>query len=108
MGQENARVTKVTKGIERVFNIGNFESIRISIHAEDEIEWSTIEERKEKLERVTKNLINDFNKSKEDIMSAFSAHEKKGFYENKLEKKEEQKKVSTSEFDSLVEEAKGE
>ncbi|MFW6172293.1 MAG: hypothetical protein ACOC5T_00915 [Elusimicrobiota bacterium] len=96
--QTKPRVTKVTKGIERVYNIGNYESVRVIETLEETIEWSSIEERQTKLKNINKHLVADFNITKNDLFVGLGMSEKKAFGK---EKANDKVTVSDDVFDGL-------
>lgn len=96
--QSKPRTTKVTKGIERVYNIGNYESVRVIETLEETIEWSTIEERQTKLKNINKHLVADFNVTKKELFAGLGMSEKKAFGK---EKSDNNATVSDDVFDGL-------
>jgi hypothetical protein len=77
------RNTKVIKGIERTLNTGKYESIRISVSFEEEIVWTTLDERQKKIDAISKHVINDFQKTKSEVCQSLGLEEKKAFGNNK-------------------------
>jgi len=72
---DSPRKTLVVKTITRKYNLGNFESIDISISHNQEIEWKDQEERSKKSDALTKLLIKDFEKSRDTIFFDLSESE---------------------------------
>lgn len=55
--------TKVRKGVGRKIQPKQFESLEISVAYEDVINWDTVEERQEKLDKISELAIIDFEKT---------------------------------------------
>jgi hypothetical protein len=67
MSELNKRKSVLTKSIRRTFNLGNFQSLEISLSTQEEVEWTDIKEREEKSSKVTKILLKDFEKTKDEV-----------------------------------------
>jgi hypothetical protein len=102
MAEENVeRKSKIVKSVERVFTTQNkYETVRIGVSFEEEIVWSTPEERQKKLNSITTNLINDYDRTKNSVMEEMGLQEKKAYVESALNKKEDIV-VNENVFDSL-------
>lgn len=50
----------VKKSILRKISTANYESLDISVEIEEEIEWTTIEERTNKTQKISQILLKDF------------------------------------------------
>lgn len=74
--------TVVTKKIGRKINTGQYESADIVIEAQDEIEWSSIEERDKKLHKLTQLAIKDFQDTFVEVTEALGIQEKRAFVKN--------------------------
>lgn len=57
------RKTVTRRRISRKIQPAQFESLEISVEVEDEFEWSTFQERDDKLSKHTKMVLDDFNHS---------------------------------------------
>ena len=71
--------TIATKRIGRKIQPRSFESAEIMIETQDEIEWSTIEEREEGLANLTKLAIADFDETYAEVSRVLGIEEKKAF-----------------------------
>ena len=74
--------TSATKRIGRKIQPRQFESVDISIECQDEIEWSTIDERSAKLTKLTNLAINDFNETFAQVCEALGIEDKRAFVHN--------------------------
>jgi len=77
MADEQVRTSKIVKSIERVINLGNYESLRIHCGVEETIEWKDQAERDKKVENWNKLLIQDFKKTEKMAMASLGAAESK-------------------------------
>jgi len=73
------RYSRIKKSIERIYNIAPYESLKIVVGIEEEIQWETLKERRRKSEDWTKILTDDFNKTVQDIFKDQNVSEKKVF-----------------------------
>jgi len=73
------RSSRIKKSIERIYNIAPYESLKIVVGIEEEIQWETLKERRRKSEDWTKILTDDFNKTVQDIFKDQNVSEKKVF-----------------------------
>ena len=65
---EEKRKTKIRKEIARNVQTKQFESLRVSIEVEEEIEWSTLAEKEAKHQKVTEIAIKDFQQTFDAVM----------------------------------------
>lgn len=96
-----AKTSKISKSIERVINIGSYQSVRVSVHVEEEIEYKTDDEFRLKSEllsrKVSKDLVETISVAQEELN--IDSFEKKIFGKTKKTGVE----VSDDIFDSLDE-----
>jgi len=60
MSNEQVQKTQIRKRIERTIQTKQYESLHVYVEAEDTIEWTTEEEKKQKSEKLTAELVEDF------------------------------------------------
>jgi hypothetical protein len=62
---KKTRVSKITKSITRTFNTAKYESLVINVGYEEVVEWTegNMPERQDKSEKITKVLLDDFDKT---------------------------------------------
>jgi len=80
VNEQKVRVSTISKSVERIFNIAPYESLKVVVGIEEEIEWSDIDERKRKTKNWTKLLLNDFNETVEDVFGNQDVNESKVFH----------------------------
>jgi hypothetical protein len=79
------RVSKISKAIVRKYNVAQYETLEITVHHEDEIEWTTIEERQKKCVAAGKLLVDDFEKTRMAVFQELNESEKKAYFKNALD-----------------------
>ena len=57
------RKSKITKSISRKINTGPYETLQVSVGAEEEIEWDTLDERARKSDNLSKVVALDFQET---------------------------------------------
>lgn len=76
------RKSRISKSIERIFNIAQYESLKICVHIEEEIEWSSLSERNKKSDNWTKVLIEDFNTTVKAVFDNQKIESYKAFHKD--------------------------
>lgn len=79
------RKSKITKSIKRIYNVAQYESLEISVHYEDEIEWETPQERQTKSANISTLLLKDFETTRKQVFTELNASEKKAYFKNALD-----------------------
>ena len=79
------RKSKITKSIERTYNVAKFESLKIVINYEEEIEWDTTKDRQLKSNNISKLLLKDFKDTRQSVFKELKESEKKAYFENALD-----------------------
>jgi len=77
MSEPKKRKSVIKKTMERLYNIAQFESIRISVSIEEEIEWVSQSERKLKTKNWTTLLLADFDATVDKVFKNQKAVEAK-------------------------------
>lgn len=103
---EEKRVTHVRKHIGRKIQTKQFESAEIYVEAEDTIEWTDVKDRQAKMDKITKLLILDFQRTMDDVTKELGLKENKATIsapkETDNSKKETKKKVNSEDlFDDM-------
>ena len=78
------RISKVHRGIERTLTTAKYESVVIYSYIEEEIEWSSIEEREKKSRNWDTFLIEDFKKTHEAVLSELGLSHKSAYFKNNV------------------------
>jgi len=73
------RSSKIKKSIERVFNIAKYETLRVSVGIEEEVQWDSMAERMSKSKACTSVLLDDFNKTVREAFENLKLAEDKAF-----------------------------
>jgi len=81
---EKARTSRIKKSIRRVYKVADFETLELIVDYEDDLAWDTPEERQEKCDGMTKLLLDDFCKTRQDVFEELSVSEKKAYFRNLL------------------------
>jgi putative lipoic acid-binding regulatory protein len=68
--------SKIKKIITRKISTGQYENIDITVEANEDIEWETIEERIKKTDNITRVLIMDFESTKAKVLEQFGIKNK--------------------------------
>ena len=79
------RISRIKKGIERTINTAKYESIVIHSFLEEEIEWSSLEERQQKSRNWDKFLVDDFKKTHDYVLEELGLGEKSAYFKNALD-----------------------
>jgi len=77
--EKPVRKTLCRKRISRKVQPKQFESVDISVETEDEIEWSTMEEREHKLKKHNELCIKEFQETFEAVCQELGLTDKKAF-----------------------------
>jgi len=59
-GNEIMRKSKIAKSIRRVYNVGKYESLEISVTYEEDVAWEKVQERQDKSQKISNLLLRDF------------------------------------------------
>ncbi len=97
------RKSMIRKSIQRTLTTAKFESIVIHDEFEEEIEWSSLEERQRKIDNWDTILIQNFKKTHDKVMEELGLSHKKAYFKNSLEDKDYRPKPgATHELDELM------
>lgn len=80
------RKSRITKLIQRTLNTAKFESIVISVSLDEEIEWSTLEERDFKANNWNMILLKDFKETQEKVLEELGLSVKKAYFKTLADK----------------------
>jgi len=80
MSENEPRKSRISKKISRTFfnksiNIPLYESVVVEVNFDEEVEWSSLEERQRKSDNITKLLKEDFNKTTKELFSKITYQE---------------------------------
>ncbi len=89
---EEPRVSGIVKTISRKFNTAKYETLEVSVTFEEKVEWVSLKERQDKLDNITKLLLNDFEKTRKEVFSTLGLKETKSSTSNAV--KQDKKEVS--------------
>jgi len=81
------RITKCVTGLSRKIQTSRFQSLTITRETEDEIRWSTMQERKTKMENATKLAIVDYKKVFDDVLAELKLQEVNAYYVDEVAEK---------------------
>lgn len=74
------RTTKVTVGIKRSLNTAQYENLEVLMHLEDDITWSTAEERTRKVGKLVESLDAQFVITQKQVLSDLGIAEKRAWF----------------------------
>ena len=80
--EKPVRKSKIRKSIERIWNIAPYESLKISVAFEEDVEWADLAQRNKKSANWTKLLIDDFNQTAQDVFRDQDVSEHKVFHKD--------------------------
>ena len=83
-----ARKSKVRKAIQRTLNTARYESVVITCEFEEEIEWTTLDERSRKVTNWETLLIDDFKRAQDRILAELGLEHKRGYVRDNLSERE--------------------
>lgn len=102
MATKEKQVSKIRKSIQRTLTTARYESIVICDEIEEQIEWTTLDERNKKVQQWEECLINSFKKSHDRILEELNLSHKKAYTKNSLEEKDHRPEVGAKhELDDL-------
>ena len=81
---EEKRISCISKSICRKFNTDKYENLDISVSFEENIEWSDLKERNKKSENITKLLLADYEKTKDQVFEELGLKNVKATKNNAL------------------------
>jgi len=64
------RTSKIIKSVRRVYNVGKYESLEVQVSYEEDVVWTSVSERCEKSNSITKLLLADFVSTKETFFNS--------------------------------------
>jgi len=80
------RISRITKTISKKFQTDvKFEILEIAVSYDEEIEWSTLEERTKKSGNITKLLLRDYDETKDKVFAELGLRETKASVKNTLD-----------------------
>ena len=82
MTQETKKKTIVSRRISRKIQTKQYESAEITIECQDEIEWTSVEDRQSKLRKVTQLAILDFQETYVSVCEALGIEKKTAFIQS--------------------------
>lgn len=82
------RKSVIRKSIQRTLSTAKYESIVIHDEIEEEIEWSSLEEREKKINNWTTLLLKEFQQSHDRILDELKLSHKKAHFKNSIEDKD--------------------
>jgi hypothetical protein len=90
---KKTRRSQLQRSIKRTIKTAEYESLVIEVGIEEEIEWSTLSERQEKIDNWTTLLLQDFKQSADRIVSDLGFTHKKAYFHNPSEETKEKFKA---------------
>jgi len=100
-GEKKKRVGRISKSIERIYNIAPYESLKITVRLEEDIEWGTLKERQKKSANWTKILTQDFNDTATGVFKDQNVSEHKVFHKNSAVEKDGSKDLNDLDAEEL-------
>jgi len=79
------RKSKIRKGISRTLSTAKFESIVIHTEIEEEIEWTSLEERQKKERNWEMLLVQDFKVLHDKILEDLNLSHKRAYFRDHLD-----------------------
>ena len=76
------RKSHITIGLKRTLNTAQFETLVIELATEEDIEWSTPEERSTKLRNWQKLFVEEFKEAHERILDELKLAHKKAYFKS--------------------------
>jgi len=77
--EEKIRKSKITKSVTKKYTTSiPYEIVEVSVWHEEEIEWKNIEERNKKVDNLTKAVIVDFKKTKDEVFKNLNIKDAQG------------------------------
>lgn len=98
---DKKRNTKVIKSVERNIWTAKYEGLRVNVSFEEDVEWSDLNERQDKLDAITKHLNNELIRTLNAACDELGVVEKKVFKANDPEKDADKHEISFNFFDPL-------
>lgn len=80
--QNSPRKSRIHKGIQRTLNTAKFESIVIQDFIEEDIEWSSLEERDRKVQNWETLLVNRFKQFHDQVMRELGLEHKVAYFKD--------------------------
>jgi len=90
---KKTRRSSITRAVKRTIQTAPYESLVIEVGIEEEIEWTTLSERQEKIDNWTTVLLKDFKQSSDRIMGDLGFTHKKAYFNNPSEETKEKFKA---------------
>lgn len=94
MSNGKVRTSKIKKGISRTISTARYEGLVIHDEIEEEVEWSSIEERQRKIQNWETVLLQNFKQLHDRILSELNLSHKRAYFKNYLEEKDERANAS--------------
>ncbi len=96
------RTSRIKKSIQRTLTTAKYESIVIHTEIDEEIQWSSLEEREKKSRNWDAFLIQDFKKTHDEVLKELQLSHKTAYFKNNLADKDHRADVGIShELDDL-------
>lgn len=79
------RRSKIVRGIKRTLSTAQFETLVIEIGFEEEIEWTSLSERQQKIDNWNTVLLADFKQTSDRLLNELGLNHKKAYFKNPTE-----------------------
>ena len=103
MANETEKINKtfIRKRIGRKIQPKQFESLDISVEAEDEITWSSVDEREKKSGKMTQLVLRDYQETFDQVCVALGLQEKRAFVHGSSKPQSAQPEAKTGEKEPI-------
>ena len=98
--EPKVRKSRIRKGIQRTLSTAKYEGLVIHDEIDEEIEWTTLEEREKKIKNWTTLLIKGFKQTHDRVLNELQLCQKRAYFKNYLEEQDNRPEPG-SELDDL-------
>jgi hypothetical protein len=87
-GKENERKGRIRMGIQRTLSTAKYESIVIHYEIDEEVSWTSLQERQRKVKNWETLLVQEFQGTHDRVLEELKLSHKKAYFVNHLEDKD--------------------
>jgi len=98
--QKQTRTSVIKRGIKRTLKTAEYESLVIEIGFDEEVEWSSLSERQQKIDNWNTLLLQDYKQTSDKILSELGLTHKKAYFVNPSENTIKKFKTDIDETDA--------
>jgi hypothetical protein len=74
-----SHISNISIGLKRLYDIAQYENLEIRLHLDEQINWSSLEDREAQLAALVSRITDDFATTQVQVMSELGVEEKRAW-----------------------------